>query len=127
LNGPVFMNDYTDIIMTLNPCPLVSPGPCALPINAGTADVSGVELELEWHAGDRWIIDASASVLDFEYKNTVPPVELDHVPPYTPELKWSAGIQYDIPLRSGGTFGIPLDASYQDEIHTGPINTEFNR
>ncbi|MGW8369936.1 MAG: TonB-dependent receptor, partial [Gammaproteobacteria bacterium] len=46
LNGAVFYNDYTDIIMTLNPCPLVSPGPCALPINAGTAKVPGLELEL---------------------------------------------------------------------------------
>ena len=127
LNGAVFLNDYTDIIMTLNPCPEVAPGPCALPINAGTADVSGLELELEWHPTDRWIIDASASWLDFEYKRTVSPVELDHVPPFTPETKWSAGVQYEIPLRAGGSFAVRLDASYQSEIHTGPINTEFNR
>src|SRR5690606_13447109 len=95
LNGAVFFNDYTDIIMTLNPCPLISPGPCALPVNAGTAEVLGAELEMEWYPLDRLTIDASASWLDFEYQETVPPVQLDHVPPFSPETKWSAGIQYE--------------------------------
>lgn len=127
LNGAVFYNDYTDIIMTLNPCPEIAPGPCALPINAGTADVKGAELELEWYPSDRWSFDASIGYLDFKYKQTVSPVELDHVPPFTPEFQGSAGIQYEFPGTERGRFSIRLDASYQDEIHTGPINTEFNR
>ena len=47
LNAAVFYNDYTDIIMTLNPCPLVSPGPCTLPVNAGAATVA-VRASLPW-------------------------------------------------------------------------------
>ena len=127
LNGAVFFNDYNDIIMTLNPCPEISPGPCALPINAGTAEVLGAELELEWYPLDRLMLDASASWLDFEYKETVPPVQLDHRSPFTPETKWSAGIQYELARTELGSFAVRLDASYQSAIHTGPINTEFNR
>lgn len=127
LNGAVFYNDYTDIIMTLNPCPLVSPGPCALPVNGGSATVPGIELELDWYAGDNWQIDASASVLDFEFDETIAPITLDMVPPYTPELKWSAGFQYNIPLSSGGRVSLRLDASYQDEIYVLPVNNETNR
>ncbi|HUF74250.1 MAG TPA: TonB-dependent receptor [Gammaproteobacteria bacterium] len=133
LNGALFYNDYTDIIMTLNPCfeatpdPTDGPGPCALPINAGTAKVPGLELELEWYVGDRWLVDASASWLDFEYKEAVAPVQLNMVPPYTPETKWSAGIQYNIPLGSGGDVGLRLDASYQSEVFVLPVNQASNR
>src|SRR5690606_40461939 len=49
LNGAVFFNDYNDIIMSLNPCPEISPGPCALPINAGTAEVLGAAQESAWN------------------------------------------------------------------------------
>jgi iron complex outermembrane receptor protein len=133
LNGAVFLNDYTDIIMTLNPCfqatpdPTDGPGPCALPINAGSADVPGAELELEWHMGDRWLLDAATSWLDFEYSTTVAPVSLTDVPPYTPETKWSMGIQYDHPLRSGGSLGFRVDASYQSDIYVLPVNGATNR
>jgi iron complex outermembrane receptor protein len=126
-NTAVFYNDYTDIIMTLNPCPLVSPGPCALPVNAGSATVPGIELELEWHVGDRWLFDASASYLDFEFDETIAPITLDMVPPYTPETKWSVGIQYNVPLGDGGDFGIRLDTSYQSEIFVLPVNSWTNR
>jgi iron complex outermembrane receptor protein len=128
INAAVFYNDYTDIIMTLNPCfdatpdPTDGPGPCALPINAGTAKVPGLEVELEWYVGDNWLFDASASWLDFEYKEVVAPVQLSFVPPYTPETQWSAGIQYDIPLDSGGSFGIRLDSSYRDDVFVSPVN-----
>jgi iron complex outermembrane recepter protein len=127
LNGAIFYNDYTDIIMTLNPCPEVAPGPCALPINAGTAKVLGAELEMEWHPTDRVSFDASVSYLDFDYRRTVAPVQLDHVPPFTPEWQASAGIQFRFQPGDYGQISLRLDASYQDEIHTGPINTEFNR
>jgi iron complex outermembrane receptor protein len=127
LNAAVFSNDYTDIIMTLNPCPLVSPGPCALPVNGGSATVPGVEVELEWYAGENWLIDASLSTLDFEYDETIAPITTDMVPPYTPETQWSAGFQYTVPLNSGGTFGVRLDASYQDDIYVLPVNAETNR
>ena len=49
VNGAVFLNKYKDIQLTVNNCPFpgVPPTPCALPVNAGTADVKGAEIETE--------------------------------------------------------------------------------
>jgi iron complex outermembrane receptor protein len=132
INAALFYNDYTDIIMTLNPCfeatpdPNDGPGPCALPINAGTAKVPGLEVEVQWFLGDNWLFDGSFSTMNFEYKEVVAPVQLDFVPPYTPESKWSAGIQYNHPLSSGGTVGVRLDSSYQSKIYVLPVNDATN-
>jgi iron complex outermembrane receptor protein len=130
LNGAFFYNDYTDIILTLNPCVSVlgpaAAGPCALPWNAGTAEVLGVELEMEWHPIDDGLIDASLSWLDFEYQPGVQGVSLTDVPPFTPEWKWSIGGQYTWSIGDLGSVTARMDASFQDDIHTGPINTVYN-
>jgi iron complex outermembrane receptor protein len=133
LNGTIFYNDYSDIIMTLNPCflatpdPTDGPGPCALPINAGTAEVLGLEFETEWHPIDNAIIDASISYLDFEYEETVAPVDISHVPPYTPELKWSIGGQYTWGIGDLGSLTARIDASSTSAIHIAPVNTIYNK
>jgi iron complex outermembrane receptor protein len=133
VNAALFYNDYTDIIMTLNPCfdatpdPTDGPGPCALPINAGTAEVFGAEFEAEWHPLDAVIIDASLSYLDFDYTETVAPVDPSYVPPFTPKLKWSIGGQYTWGMGDLGSVTARMDASYQAATHTGPINTIYNK
>jgi len=133
LNGAFFYNDYTDIIQTLNPCfqvtpdPTDGPGPCLLPINAGAADVYGVELEMEWYPIDNAIIDASMSYLDFNYTEVQAPVKISMVPPYTPEWKWSIGGQYTWDIGANGKVTARIDASYQDDIFTGPINSPYNQ
>src|SRR3546814_4848897 len=55
-----FYSDYTDIQLTANSCPQYGAGPCALPINGGSADVWGVELEGNFEPVDGLLIDASA-------------------------------------------------------------------
>src|SRR5690606_5415788 len=110
LNGAVFFNDYTDIIMTLNPCPLISPGPCALPVNAGTAEVLGAELEMLWYPLDRLKIDASKSGLQVAHQQTVPPLQLLRAPPITPATKWSAAIQCEFAQTDLASFAVLLDA-----------------
>ncbi|MBF8269598.1 MAG: TonB-dependent receptor-like protein [Gammaproteobacteria bacterium] len=133
VNGAFFYNDYSDIIMTLNPCfaatpdPSDGPGPCALPINAGTADVYGVELEGEWHPSDASLIDVSMSYMDFDYSETVTPVTLTDVPPFSPEWKWSIGGQYTWEMGDLGSLTARIDANYQSDIYTGPLNTQYNR
>jgi iron complex outermembrane receptor protein len=97
-----------------------------LPVNSGTAKVPGVELELEWYMSERWSLDVSASQMDFEFQETVAPITTSMVPPYTPETKWSAGIQYNHPLNAGGQFGVRLDANYQDDIYVLPVNHPSN-
>jgi iron complex outermembrane receptor protein len=46
------------------------------------------------------------------------------VSPYTPELKWSAGIQYEIPLGNAGSLTPRLDAAYQDDVYAAAVNSE---
>ncbi|HEX5047144.1 MAG TPA: hypothetical protein VFX89_08500, partial [Gammaproteobacteria bacterium] len=47
---------------------------------------------------------------------------LDMKTPYSPELTWSAGVQYEVPLPKGGSFTARLDASFQDEVYTQAVN-----
>jgi len=133
LNGAFFYNDYSDIIQTLNPCyqvtpdPTDGPGPCLLPINAGAADVYGVELEMEWHPLENAMIDASMSYLDFEYTTAQSPVTKTMVPPYSPEWKWSVGGQYTWDYGDLGTVTARIDASFQDDVYSDPVNSIYNK
>jgi iron complex outermembrane recepter protein len=140
LNGAVFYNQYKNIQLTLNQCerpvpPFPTPigAPCAKPSNVGSAHVKGAELEVEFYPVDGLSIDSSLSYLDFHY-TFVDPVALtgssiaplDMVTPYTPEWKWSGGIQYDFPETSFGMFSARLDASYQSSMYTNATNDTFN-
>jgi iron complex outermembrane recepter protein len=138
LNGAIFFNDYEDIQLTLNACetpfgPLPA-APCAKPANVGSADVKGAELEIEVYPTEGLAIDASASFLDFKYteirsgalagSSTIAP--LDMITPYTPEWKASAGISYQFPATSLGTFGLRVDANYQSDVYTNATNDFSN-
>jgi iron complex outermembrane receptor protein len=133
LNAAYFFNDYQDIQITQVACEQppdgsVIGGPCLQPANAGTADVKGFEIEAEIHPTDNFIIDAMVSSLDFEYKTVDPntAVGLDMITPYTPELQWSLGVQYGWEIGSAGTLTARIDAAYQDEIYTEPLNDQRN-
>jgi iron complex outermembrane receptor protein len=136
LNVAYFTTDYEDIQVLLNECEVpafIDPdgigAPCVKPENAGDADVSGLEVELEWYPTDNLLIDGSVSTLDFQYtsvssvaltgSNIAP---LDMITPYTPELKWAVGLQYGWDLTNGGRLNVRVDSSYQDEIFTNATN-----
>ena len=122
VNMAAFFNDYQDIILTLSACPTA---PCLLPANVGAADVQGVELETEWKIGSGWSLDLAASWLDFEYTDTNPAVTgitLDMITPFTPEIKASAGLQWQ-----GDKFSARMDWSYQSEMFGLAINKPQNQ
>jgi iron complex outermembrane receptor protein len=109
--------------------------PCAKPQNVGDAETEGVELEMDIAATDRLSLDLMMSSIDFQYTRLDPTVAhvsvvpggrgqmtLDMKTPYTPELTWSAGIQYEFGLPSGGSLTARVDASYQDEVYTQAVN-----
>jgi iron complex outermembrane receptor protein len=132
LNAAVFFNEYTDIQMQQTQCEVPFPpffgAPCLQPGNAGDAEVSGIEVEGE-ASFNNWLLDFSASVLDFEYTNLASnvAVTLDMITPFTPETEWSFGAQYDFNLPGGAVITPRIDFSYQDEIHTYAINNTANR
>ncbi len=133
VNGAVFMNKYNDIILGKAVCPESSlPTPCLRPANIGAADVSGFELEATIYPTAGVSIDASISTLKFEYSSALDSkgnlantaIPGSGITPYTPELSYSVGIQYDQPI-STGEISYRLDGSYQGELFTNAENTSW--
>lgn len=130
LNAAVFLNDYTDIQLNYTNCPTsIVPVPCLQPRNAGDAEVLGWEAELEWLATDALRFDASFGILDFDFTRIDPntAAQPDFVPPYTPELTWSAGVQYEFDLGRAGVLTPRLDATYRDAVFSEALNAPTNR
>jgi iron complex outermembrane receptor protein len=134
LNGAVFLNKYEDITLGKTVCPeSVLPTPCLRPANIGAADVKGFELEASIFPVDGLTFDASFSYLDFEYTSATTGsvlagtnIPASGITPYTPELAYSVGGQYD--YRTGaGTFSVRLDGSYQGKLYTNSENTTWSK
>jgi iron complex outermembrane receptor protein len=127
LNVAAFYNDYNDIILSSQACPIA---PCYQPNNVGAAKVKGLELETEFRPTAALAFDLSASWLDFGYTRTdeaTTGVSNDMVTPFTPKEKVSAGAQYTFALGNAGNLTARLDGSYQAEVYTEAINSPFNR
>ena len=143
LNGAAFLNKYEDIILGKVVCPeSVLPSPCLRPDNIGSADVKGFELEASIFPAEGFSIDGSIAVLDFEYTSATAPctvialcgyatgqtvlvgtaIPAIGITPYTPELNWAVGTQYDHETDAG-TFSFRLDGSYQGKLFTNAENT----
>ncbi|HSD70179.1 MAG TPA: TonB-dependent receptor, partial [Woeseiaceae bacterium] len=141
LNVAGFFTEYDNIQLVLKQCEvpvfvdpdLIGP-PCLKPANVGDAEIKGVEVEATWYLTDDFLVDVSASTLDFEYV-TVDPLAfssieiapLDMITPYTPEDKWSLGAQYTFPETGLGNFLIRVDGSYMSDIYTDPANRSVNQ
>jgi iron complex outermembrane receptor protein len=135
VNGAVFFSKYKDILLTLLSCPQFGgPGPCALPQNAGDADVKGLELEAMIRPTDALSIDASYSYLDFDYTRINPlaggptrPTGVQEwmITTYTPKTKWSVGAQYEIPVGTGSVTP-RIDASHQSDMYSNAVNGPRN-
>lgn len=131
LNGAVFLNKYEDIQLSKQVCPESSlPSPCLRPDNIGAADVKGLELEASIFPGGGFSFDASFSLLDFEYTSEVNSqgnlvntgIPSSGITPYTPELSYSVGAQYDLELDNA-TLSFRLDGAYQGDLYTNAENT----
>jgi iron complex outermembrane recepter protein len=154
VNVATFLSKYKDIQLALGNCTAIAGegfgAPCALPVNAGDADVKGVELETTFRPIGGVTIDGSASYLDFDYKRfgtytststttgvtttvaTGGPTNLNgpqfgDYAPYTPKMKWSVGAQYEMGLGSSGSLTPRVDASSQSTVYTVSANRPSNR
>jgi iron complex outermembrane receptor protein len=146
LNGAVFLNKYKDIILGKTVCKeSVLPTPCLRPDNIGAADVKGFELEASIYPADGLSFDLSVSNLNFKYTssnrngfltkivNLPPPdnivdtaIPVSGITPYTPELSYAVGGQYDAKM-SNGTLSFRLDGSYQGKLYTNAENTDWGK
>lgn len=132
-NAAAFIQDFTDAQLTLLSCPQFGgPGPCALPQNAGDAQMKGVEAELFATPLPGLQIDGSISYIDWKWKCVNPQVVgaaegpcssdpaiiglLANPPRGLVQTKWSFGIQYQADLGKAGSLTPRFDISYQDEL-----------
>ncbi|MBN8819656.1 MAG: TonB-dependent receptor [Sphingomonas sp.] len=148
VNIATFLSKYKGIQLSLGNCTAITGAgfgaPCALPVNAGDADIKGVEIEATIRPVDGLSIDGSLSYIDFEYKRfgtyttgttTVAvggPTNLNgpqfgDYAPFTPKWKWSLGAQYEIDLGKAGSLTPRIDASYQSKVYTVSSNRPSNR
>ena len=131
LNVAAFFNQYEDIILRLNVCPVANPmeaTPCQLPANVGKADVKGLEVESNMLLGGGFSVDLSGSWLDFKYTETDfvrTSIPTSFITPFTPELKASLGLQYEHPI-GGSTFIVRADMAYQSEMWGDAFNNPYN-
>ncbi|HWK42812.1 MAG TPA: TonB-dependent receptor [Croceibacterium sp.] len=146
-NLAAFFSKYKDIQLSLGNCTAIAGvgfgAPCALPVNAGDADIKGIEVETTIRPIDGMTIDGAVSYLDFQYKRfgeyavgagTVSvggPTNLNgpqfgDYAPFTPEWKWSVGVQYEVDLGDSGSITPRFDAAYQSDVYTASANRSSN-
>jgi len=128
LNAALFYNDYVDIQLPLTNCYWAPPAqqvPCASQDNAGSAHVSGFEVEAEYNPG-RFSLDASYSLLNFDYYKVAGDVTKSMISPFTPENKASLGIQYEFGLGKHGSITPRLDVAYTDQVYSSAVNASTN-
>lgn len=129
LNVAGFYSKYKDMLFT-NSSPTVVNGvvlsPLNLtPVNVGSANIKGAELELQWRPIGALEIDGSASYLNFNLTSisqsaatTVAGVSLNTKEPYAPTRMGSLAVQYTVELGSLGSLVPRLDAQYQSSFYT---------
>ena len=130
LNVSAFLNKYTDILVTVSSCPQTgNPAPCALPLNAGEADVKGGEAELTLRPLDRLQMDVSLAYLDFKYTSISATgassgIGLEDDGPYISPWQWSVGAQYELDLGGVGRLIPRIDINHQDAFNRNSNNVD---
>ena len=128
LNADAYLTKYNNIQIIITSGTGIFAAPASIQVNAGKADIKGIELEGEVHPFRGFSIDGSFSYLDFEYKQLsasaiASRIQYSYVTPFTPKYKWSVGAQYEFPLGTDLTLTPRIDASYQSSQYTNAINT----
>ncbi|HTN14729.1 MAG TPA: TonB-dependent receptor [Sphingomonadaceae bacterium] len=130
LNLAAFFNKYNDILVSVSSCPQTGNAfPCALPLNAGKADVKGFEAELALRPIDGLSIDASLAYLDFKYTSISDSavssgIGTEDDGQFIIPWSWSIGAQYEIDLGTAGTLTPRVDVSHDDSYSRNANNVD---
>ncbi|MCB5426428.1 TonB-dependent receptor [Altererythrobacter sp. CC-YST694] len=130
LNLAAFYNKYDDILVSVSSCPQTGNAtPCALPLNAGKADVKGFEAELALRPVAGLSIDASLAYLDFKYTSISASavssgIGTEDEGMFIIPWSWSIGAQYEIDLGTAGTLTPRVDVSHDDSYSRNANNVD---
>lgn len=120
LNLAAYHSDYSDLQLSANGFDN-NGRPSIIVANAGSADIEGVEAELQISSGSGLLLDATASYTGFEIKALGAAAGVSGGPslaskaPGTPEWKLTLGAQYTIGLGSG-SLTPRFDLYYQSRV-----------
>src|SRR5690606_10487781 len=110
LNGAYFYMDYTDL-QIVSRAETVAP----VALNAGAAEISGFELDLQAAPGGGWLVEASVGHLKADYTELDPSTGLSLDNELVKAPKWSGvlGLAHTAALAGGAGFTTRLDYMYQ--------------
>ena len=127
LNGAAFLYDYEGLQAATPKVDEVLGTPLNFLTNLEAADVSGLELDVEWMPTNSLTLGLGVGYLDTE--NNDPGANFDgpfgNAPrqlPNAPELNINASVQYDMPLSGGSTLRFFTDYVYQDAHYKEIVN-----
>jgi len=98
-----------------------APNPCFAPSSVGLAESSGFELDLAFLPGERWELDLAVGLLDTAYIDIGDPdpfgtgIQPGTPFAYAPDLSYSFGVRYRLPIRGGGELLFAGDYGWMDE------------
>ena len=121
LNGAAYFYDYTDI-QTFVFDPLAGG---AVMINAGEAEVKGLEFDLKYSPIDALFISLGFGYSDTEYTKVLPGTdgaEEGNEFAFSPNLTANTLIQYSVFLSSGATLRLQTDWNYQSDAYGDGTN-----
>lgn len=128
LNATAFFNDYSDIQLgSVIPDPS-DPSGTSLVVaiqNAGEAETSGLELEMQLHPADNLDMHLEVGYIDAEFVKLNPgvtAVSLSHKFVDVPRWNVSGGIRYGWSLQNG-RLSVRADASYKSEVYRNETNS----
>ncbi|MBL4869471.1 MAG: TonB-dependent receptor [Robiginitomaculum sp.] len=119
LNGAVFYTDYSDL-QVVN-----QEGITPITVNAGKAEIKGIELELNALLTDNLQISAGLALTDAKYKEITDPfatINLDSKFANTPEVSSTLSLDYTHDLQSGASVVVHGDWNYNSTIYNNAEN-----
>ncbi|MEH6581246.1 MAG: TonB-dependent receptor [Halioglobus sp.] len=117
-NGAAFLYEYEDIQTQV-------PTDLALTFtNAEEADITGLELDLNWQATEGLNLRAGVSWLDTEFNS--PGLDGNELP-NAPELQYTLIARYNLVMGNGMGMGFQADLKYSDEMFKEATNDVLAR
>ncbi len=119
VNLAAFSNDYEDLQVDQARVPPIFTDT----INAGSAEIEGIELEASAVLAEGLTLDMFASWLDGQYNsyidNGVDLADQKHIQ-NAPDWHYGAGVDYAFPSMAIGDLALHVDYRRQDEFYAGP-------
>jgi iron complex outermembrane receptor protein len=125
VNLAAFTSNYTNIQLPVNQPPQ------NFVFNAGSGRIQGIELESSLRIGSGFSLNGSLGYLDAKYTSIGQNLGVGQFVPITlaskfiktPELTWTLGGQFDLPVANGGRFSLRSDYTHKSSYYNDVANS----